>query len=67
MAATLNHSTLATAEDRIEAVFEVQSLLRSIVAGLDRTDAEQPEIDAARLARMAESRLEGLAASLDAA
>ncbi|KWT83712.1 hypothetical protein APY03_4267 [Variovorax sp. WDL1] len=48
-------------------MFEVQSLLRSIVAGLDRTDAEQPEIDAARLARMAESRLEGLAASLDAA
>lgn len=66
MAATLNHPTPATTEGRIEAVFEVQSMLRGIVASLDRVDADQREIDAARLARMAAAKLDEVAAGIDA-
>lgn len=62
MPGTINHPTPAN----LETVFETQALLGSNVAGLDRADAGQPELDAARFARMAESRLEGLCASLDA-
>lgn len=60
-----NHPTSGANDANVEAVFEVQSLLRSIVARLDRADADQPELDAVRLARLAEQRLEDLAASLD--
>lgn len=63
MSATSNHPTSA----HLETVFEVQALLRSIVASLDRADAEQPEIDAARLARVAVARLDEVAACIDAA
>lgn len=63
--ATPNHPTSGANEAHVESVFEVQSLLRSIVARLDRADAEQPELDAVRLARLAEQRLENLAANLD--
>lgn len=49
MAATLHRPTVSTSEGCIEAVIAVQSLLRSIVAGMDLADAEQVELDTARL------------------
>lgn len=64
MSATRNHPTTTAS---LETVFEVQTLLRGIVAGLDRADAEQPEIDAVRVARMAVARLDAVAASIEAA